>query len=132
MDNKIKSMLWESLVIYALLLSLMVFMLVMMTGCNGKDGAQGLRGEPGIPGQIGPAGPVGLDGTQITVVQFCPGTPTYPSSFPEIAFCINSKLYGVYSVPGAFLTYIPPGAYLSVGIGSRCDFTITSGCNVSY
>jgi hypothetical protein len=92
--------------------------------CNGSQGAVG---------GIGPVGEPGQDLTPVTIVQFCPNdTPSYPNTFVEYGLCISDQLYAVYSIPGAFLTSLPPGAYLSTAIGSSCDFTVTSGCNITH
>src|ERR1700677_3652665 len=58
----------------------------------------------------------------IEPVQFCPGTPSYPSTFPEVGWCLNGELYAVYSSNDGFLTLIPPGNYQSNAIGSSCNF----------
>jgi hypothetical protein len=78
------------------------------------------------------------NGTEVTVeepqpVQFCgsTGVQSYPSTFNESGLCINQKVYAVYSANGGFLTYLPPGAYTSSGIGSSCNFTITTGCIIA-
>lgn len=82
-------------------------------------------------GLIGPVGPAGSPGTLLTPVQFCPNvTPNYPSTFPEYGFCIEGKLYGVYSTNGGFLALLPDGTYNSNAVGSSCTFTIT-GCTVN-
>lgn len=81
--------------------------------------------------QKGDPGPRGMDGTIITSVQLCPGTTTYPSTFVEVAFCINNSLYAVYSANNGFLTYLPPGTYSSNAIGSACSFTVLPGCTVA-
>lgn len=90
---------------------------------------------PGIiPGPIGPSGPKGdpgLDATQITVVKFCPNSvANYPSVFPEIGLCINSKLYAVYSANNGFLVEVIPGVYQSNAIGSSCSFEVQNNCLV--
>lgn len=100
------------------------------------DGSQqvvtnGSAGPQGLPGAIGANGSAGVNATPITVVQFCAGDVSYPSSFPESGLCINNQLYGVYSSLGGYWTYLPPGVYASNGVGVSCNFTITSGCNVS-
>lgn len=84
---------------------------------NGTNGVNGATGTPG---------------TLIQSVQLCPGTPTYPSTFPEVAFCIAGDLYAVYSIPNAFMTLLTPGAYSSNGINSSCTFTITENCGISH
>lgn len=72
----------------------------------------------------------GTNGVSPTTVQLCRGTPSYPSTFVEVAFCLNNELYAVYSQNGGFMTLIPPGQYSSNGIGSSCSFTVLSGCRV--
>jgi hypothetical protein len=78
----------------------------------------------------GERGPTGADGTTITIVQLCPGHTTYPSTFLEVAMCINNKLYGVYSANGGFMTELPPGNYSSNAIGSACNLTVLANCMV--
>ena len=88
----------------------------------------------GTNGLQGAAGVAGAAGTVITVVQFCPGvTPSYPSTFPEVAFCIGGTLYGILNNNEAYqyLTSLPNGRYGSEGQGAPCSFNI-SGCNVTY
>lgn len=82
----------------------------------------------GDSGSQGPPGPAGLDGTQITVVQFCPGTTTYPGTFVETGLCINNKIWAVYSANNGFLTEVVPGTYSSNAVGSNCTFTVLPGC----
>jgi hypothetical protein len=73
-----------------------------------------------------------VNGATFTSIQFCPGvTPTYPTTFPEVGFCINGNLYAVYSANNGFLTVISPGYYDSNAIGSSCSFTVVAGCGVS-
>lgn len=85
-----------------------------------------------IPGPQGPKGDPGAPGTVVTPIQLCAGfTPTYPSSFPEYAFCIGDKLYGVYSTNGGFMAELPPGNYRSDGVGASCVFTIEPHCVVT-
>lgn len=76
------------------------------------------------------------DGTHSTIdqenfVQLCPGTPSYPNTFIEYAICYQGNLYAVYSIPGAFLTYIPPGNYTSNGIGSNCNLIVSQNCTIT-
>lgn len=101
-----------------------ILMGLMLQGCG-----VGNVGYP-IPGPQGPAGKDGAPGTQITVVQLCPGITTYPSTFVEVAFCVNDKLYAVYSANGGFETEIVPGYYDSKGIGSSCSFYVETHCLV--
>jgi len=69
----------------------------------------------------------------VTPVQLCPSSfvPTYPTTFPEYALCINGSLYGVYSANGGFLTELPPGQYNSDGVNASCTFTIEPNCVVT-
>jgi len=97
---------------------------------DGAQGSQGLTGATGAQGQTGATGAAGTPGTIITPVQFCQGTPSYPSTFLEYGLCIGGVMYGVYSTNGGFLAELPDGYYSSDGVGSSCNFTIT-GCTVS-
>jgi len=101
---------------------LVVLSLLAAVGCQGQ-GPQGIQGD---------AGPRGADGTQITIVQFCPGvTPTYPTTFPEVGLCIDNQLYAVYSANNGFLVLVTPGRYSSNAIGSSCSFTVLPNCVVN-
>lgn len=115
------------------------------TGAQGQTGAQGAQGNTGAAGQNGTNGTNGQNGTNghdgvngqngtdanITTVQFCQGvTPTYPSTFPELGFCINNELYAVYSANNGFLVYLPPGRYSSNGINATCTFSVLPNCIV--
>lgn len=106
------------------------------TGAIGATGPSGATGPAGVGGSQGPQGPKGDQGTPgldnlITTVQFCSGvTPFYPSTFPELGFCIDNKLYGVYSANDGFMVYLPPGTYYSNGINASCTFTIKPNCIV--
>ena len=101
-------------------------------GKDGKDGTNGTNGVDGQPGANGHDGANGLDGTQIQMVQFCQhSTGSYPSTFPEYGFCINSELWAVYSTNGGFLTKILPGDYTSNGVNSSCNFRVGSSCSVT-
>lgn len=108
------------------------------SGSNGSSGAPGAKGQDGVDGQDGqdgsqgPQGPAGTPGTQITVVKLCGGTTAYPGTFVEVAFCVGTKLYAVYSANGGFESEIPPGTYSSNGINSSCTFTVGANCAVSY
>jgi hypothetical protein len=73
----------------------------------------------------------GSPGTVVAPLQFCPGTPSYPSKFIEVGFIINGSVYAVYSQNGGFMTLIPPGNYTSDGIGSSCNFTLNSNNTVT-
>lgn len=82
---------------------------------NGSNGSNGQNGSSII----------------VTPVQFCPGTPSYPSTFIENGFCIGGNLYAVYSNNGGFMALIPPGLYSSDGINASCNFTVGTNCEVS-
>lgn len=70
-----------------------------------------------------------LNGSIMKPVQFCANSiPSYPTTFPEIGFCIDNNLYAVYSANGGFLVLVTPGTYSSNGINSSCTFTVLSGC----
>ena len=69
----------------------------------------------------------------ITPIQLCPNVkPTYPTTFPEVAFCIDDTLYAVYSANDGFLTSLPLGAYTSNAIGSACNFVVGANCSITY
>lgn len=128
--------------------------LVFVLGC-GQQGPGGVQGPPGIPGSscsvinvndpvLAPNGGAqiicgssvalvlnGVPGSSITPVQLCPGTISYPSTFIEYGWCLNNKLWGVYSANDGFLTYFPSGSYQSNAIGSRCNLTVGVNCSVS-
>ena len=99
------------------------------------DGSQnlvpdGVNGTNGTNGTNGAAGTNGTNGTQITIVQLCPNLPatSYPSNFPEQAFCISSNLYGVYWTGSeAFLAELPPGDYSSTS-PQGCNLQILANC----
>ena len=95
-------------------------------GVNGKDGQSivGPKGDSGTPGKDG------TNGTTIVMVKLCPGTPSYPSTFIEYAFCVDSKLFGTYSDKGGFTTLLLPGQYQSNAINSRCTFIIKPNCQI--
>lgn len=94
--------------------------------CNGAVGTPGQNGNDGSDGQDG------VDATPVTIVTLCPGVTSYPGVFVEVAVCLQGNLYAVYSVPNAFLTYIPPGNYTSNGIGSSCNLTVHPNCVVTH
>lgn len=92
------------------------------------DGSQSLV----LNGTNGENGAAGTPGTLVTSVQFCPNdTPSYPSSFPEVGFCIDDNLYAVYSANGGFMTKILPGNWTSNAVGSSCNFTVSANCTVT-
>jgi len=104
---------------------------LVLNGVPGAQGPTGPIGPQGNQGAPGPQGSPGINGTTVTAVQFCPhSVPHYPSTFPEVGFCIADNLYAVYSVNGGFLTKLTSGAYKSNAVGSSCNFTI-SGCKVT-
>lgn len=114
------------------------------TGATGPTGPQGPTGNTGATGPTGPQGPAGNDGqdgqnghdgTSVIAVKFCPSvSDTYPSSFPEYGFCIDSKIYAVYwSGSTAFMSYLTPGNYVTTSTGANCNFTVTANsCVVSH
>jgi hypothetical protein len=107
-------------------------------GRNGKDGVGGINGIQGPAGQNGGNGSNGIDGLQgppgedgesITVIQFCPGVvSSYPTSFPEVGFKINGKIYAVFSSGGnAGLVELVPGTYITTTTGLACTFIVKAG-----
>jgi hypothetical protein len=100
-------------------------------GLNGAPGIQGPTGATGSTGPTGDRGPAGVDATPVTMVKLCPGSPVYPTTFIEYAFCVNNKLYATYSANGGFTALLPPGAYTSNGINSRCDFNVSVNCQIT-
>ncbi len=98
---------------------------------NGTNGIDGNNGTNGIDGNNGTNGTNGSDAQSVSVVQFCNGTAHYPSSFPEVGFYIQGKLYGVYSANGGFMSLLTPGTYSSNGINSSCTFTVNADYSVS-
>lgn len=99
-------------------------------GSNGTNGTNGTNGSNGSNGTNGTNGTNGVDLTPVTIVQFCSGASSYPSTFPEIGLCIGNNMYGVYSANDGFMAYLPPGGYHSAGINSTCNFTILPNCVV--
>lgn len=85
----------------------------------------------GATGATGATGAAGTSGTIITAIQFCPGTGSYPSIFPEVGFCIAGNIYAVYSANGGFLTEVLPGTWSSNGINDSCTFTVGPDCQVT-
>ena len=108
---------------------------LVLNGTDGTDGTNGTNGATGATGQTGATGTNGTNGTNgtvITPVQFCTGdTGSYPSTFPEVGFCINNNLYAVYSANGGFLTEVLPGTWSSDGINASCTFTVAADCKVT-
>ena len=117
--------------------------LLLVVGCGpaevvhrdipGPVGPSGAPGATGATGATGAQGPAGVNSSsQVSVVQLCKScSPAYPSVFPEVALCINNDLYGVYSVPGAYMTFITPGVYTSAGVGCTCTLTVLANCQVT-
>lgn len=103
--------------------AVMFAMLAAMSGCghNHYEYFVGEKGNPGADGQ---------DATPVTVVRLCPGVSVYPSTFVEVAFCLDNRLYAVYSANGGFQTEIPPGIYSSNAIGSACSFRVLPNCAI--
>lgn len=100
---------------------------VICNGMNGVDGIDGQNGHDGTNGQDG------APGTVIVMVKFCPGvTPHYPNSFPEWGIKIGTGIWAVYSANGGFLTQLLPGSYTTTGIGTNCNFTITTDGQVLH
>jgi hypothetical protein len=101
------------------------------TGPSGSNGTNGQQGNTGAAGPQGAQGSPGIDGTSVTVVKFCPGVTTYPSTFVEVGFCIGGKLYGTYSANDGFSSELPPGSYGSKGINASCNFVIAANCVIN-
>lgn len=99
-------------------------------GAAGANGANGQNGTNGKDGKDGAPGAAGSPGTVVLPIKLCNESPTY-GTFPEFAFCINNKLYGVYSANGGFMAELPPGGYSSQGINSACSFTVGANCAVT-
>lgn len=139
---------------------ILIVLSIILAGCvQGNRGPAGNMGDIGMPGSScsvqpvasgalitctdgtfstilngiqGPSGSAGMPGTVVTLVQLCPGTPTYPSKFIEYAIRIGTDLYAVYSDHGGFLALIPPGTYYSNGINSTCNFSVDSNGYINY
>lgn len=131
-----------------------MFGFVLLTGCGdktayiqgppGERGEQGPAGSIGLPGvsivgpqgPVGPSGPTGLPGldtTPVTMIKLCLGNTIYPSSFPEYAICISSKLYAVYwDGRNSWLAEIPSGSYRSTSTSVPCNFNVLPNCVVNY
>lgn len=137
---------------------LTIVALLALTACAGPSGVQGVAGAPGqncselaigassiapnggvqltCPNQSpllilnGTNGTNGTNGFTFASVQFCTQVTNYPSTFPEVGFCINGSLYAVYSANGGYLFQVANGAYSSNAIGSACNFSV-SGCSVT-
>lgn len=103
-----------------------------LNGSNGTNGTNGQDGTNGTNGSNGTNGTNGTDGTLITIVQLCTSPTVYPTTFTEVAFCIDHNLYAVYSENNGFLSIIPPGNYSSVGHNSTCSVTILPNCAISH
>lgn len=89
--------------------------------CPDSEPVEILNGQNGV---------AGAPGTLILPIKFCPGESVYPSTFVENGFCIDGKLYAVYSQNGGFMAEIPPGTYNSNAIGSSCNFTVLTNCRI--
>lgn len=101
-------------------------------GADGHDGATGATGATGAQGIAGTNGTDGKDGTVVAPIQFCGKSHgSYPSTFPEVGFCIDDEIYAVYSANGGFLTEVLPGTWSSDGINSSCTFTVKPHCVVN-
>jgi len=90
-----------------------------------------LNGTNGLNGSNGTDGTNGTSGTVVAPIQFCSGSGSYPSTFPEVGFCIGGNIYAVYSANGGFLTEVLPGTWSSDGINSSCTFTVGPDCKVT-
>jgi hypothetical protein len=104
---------------------------LVLNGIPGENGTNGVNGTDGSNGTNGLNGSNGTNGTVITPVQFCPGVPQYPTTFPEVGFCINGNIYAVYSANGGFLTQVLSGGWSSDGINDSCNFTVSTGCIIT-
>ena len=151
---------WNEVYMYGIVaIALAAYIALFMPGCKGHDGNDGQNApvpsvEPldvgsslcplgGLAltlngamtaicnGATGPQGIPGINAPPIRIVQFCSGTPSYPSVFPEVGFCINGEIYAVYSANDGFLAEIEPGRYESNAIGSSCSFTVLPDCVVT-
>ncbi len=107
-------------------------------GPAGLDGKDGLDGLQGVQGPTGPMGPIGQPGVSapttgtVTVVPLCGGITVYPVNFVEVALCINSRLYAVYSEHDGFMAEIVPGVYASNAHGNSCTLIVGTNCQVSH
>lgn len=110
-------------------LGLLTFGLPILFQSCGKDFSY--TPVPGPQGVAGTNGRDGVDAYPVTAVQLCPGTPVYPSTYIEYAFCIQGHLYAVYSANGGFEAYLPLGTYSSNAINSSCSFTVGDNCQVT-
>lgn len=123
---------------YVAAVLIVLMLLVVLTACAGPKGDIGFTGPAGADGAVGAPGPIGnpgqngQDASPVTVVQFCPGTTTYPSAFLEVGIVLNGKIYGVYSINNGFLTELPPGNYNSNAVGSSCNFIINNDLTISH
>jgi len=102
---------------------------LILNGTNGLNGTDGTDGTNGTNGSDGAAG----TSFAFSSIQFCAGTPSYSAgNFPEIGFCINNVLYGVYSANGGYLTVIQQGTWSSDPVGTaQCTFTVGPDCKVT-
>lgn len=83
-------------------------------------------------GLKGDKGNAGTNATPVSMIKLCPQIDHYPNVFVEEAICLNGNLYAVYSIPNAFLTLLTPGSYTSQGIGSSCNLTVGTNCQVTH
>jgi hypothetical protein len=104
---------------------------VTVDGTNTTDICNGAQGNVGPQGPVGAPGSPGLNAQPVTLIQLCPGIPTYPSTFIEFGICLQGELYGVYSQNDGFLALLPPGSYTSDGINSTCNLTVLPNCEVT-
>lgn len=75
----------------------------------------------------------GTPGTLIGIVQLCPsqGVPTY-GNWPEVGFCINNVLYGLFQDNKGNLenTTLSSGSYNDLANNTTCHLVI-NGCSIS-
>ena len=75
----------------------------------------------------------GTPGTVIGIVQLCPtqGVPTY-GNWPEVGFCINNVLYGLFQDNKGNLenTTLSSGNYNDLANNTTCHLVI-NGCSIS-
>jgi len=79
-----------------------------------------------------PANVPPVNSPMVTTVQLCPGTTSYPNSFPEQALCIDNQLFGVFfDGQNAWLSLLAPGNYRSTSTTNPCSFAVVTGCQIS-
>lgn len=124
--------------LFVMLLSLL-FTLFGLSGCGydavfipGPKGDTGAQGPKGDTGENGNNGSNGADAVSVYAVQLCPNNPpaSYPNVFPEVALCIQHKLYGVYNGNIDYFSEIPPGNYSSIA-PQGCNLHVYPDCVVT-